>query len=334
MQQNKYSWNKTLKFSWGHIVAFISLIFISYVTYMGAFYQNGGDFVFAALKVGLLDTSLLVTFIGAQILKGTDDKFDRYLIFERILIMLTPVTFVLAMMPYNHFWNVYGKSEMIEQQFTSAINGTKAMFNDYETYAHSRIASYKTALETDGKDPIARENQLHTLELQLLSINYTTLKEQATKWIDEADRETSVWNAFLIGNVRQIEEAIRSWHTVLCSHSEPRLSSEPEGEAFDGSGESIKTAVEGLHKLTELYKDSSEVSPITLVSGLFLFLMLLFPYLLQSRNAKTLGIYSLIPMRRKTSFTLSNNSRPRGKNNHAARYDKPDNNNDIYSGTL
>lgn len=70
MQQNKYSWNKTLKFSWGHIVAFISLIFISYVTYMGAFYQNGGDFVFAALKVGLLDTSL------RDLYRRTDTKRD------------------------------------------------------------------------------------------------------------------------------------------------------------------------------------------------------------------------------------------------------------------
>ncbi len=69
MSTNKYSWNETLKFSWGHIIAFVALIFISYVTYMGDFYSNGGDFSVAAIRVFIIDIALLTTFIGSQILK-------------------------------------------------------------------------------------------------------------------------------------------------------------------------------------------------------------------------------------------------------------------------
>ena len=97
METNQYSWNQTLKFSWGHIIAFVALIFISYVMYMGDFYQNGGDFVSAAVKVGIIDFLLLVTFIGAQIIKGTDEKFNRSIIIERILICCCPLAFIFAM---------------------------------------------------------------------------------------------------------------------------------------------------------------------------------------------------------------------------------------------
>ena len=97
MANNNYSWNQTLKFSWGHIIAFIALIFISYVMYMGDFYRSGGNFTSAAIKVGIIDLCLLATFIGAQIIKGTDEKFNRSIIIERLLICLCPVVFLFAM---------------------------------------------------------------------------------------------------------------------------------------------------------------------------------------------------------------------------------------------
>ena len=67
MSENKYSWNETLKFSWGHIIAFLALVIISYVTYMGDFYDNGGNFKKSAIKVFCIDVGLIITFIVAQI---------------------------------------------------------------------------------------------------------------------------------------------------------------------------------------------------------------------------------------------------------------------------
>jgi hypothetical protein len=58
---------------------------------MGDFYSNGGNFSAAAIKVFIIDIILLITFFGAQILKGTDGKFNRSIIIERILIGLCPL---------------------------------------------------------------------------------------------------------------------------------------------------------------------------------------------------------------------------------------------------
>ena len=60
--------NETLKFSWGHIIAFVVLIFISYVSFMGITYLTDGDFLFAGLGVVIINLVLIIFFIIPQIL--------------------------------------------------------------------------------------------------------------------------------------------------------------------------------------------------------------------------------------------------------------------------
>jgi len=244
MNNNNYSWNETLKFSWGHIIAFLSLIFISYVCYMGDFYMNGGVFKMSAIKVLIIDVALLVTFIGAQILKGTDSKFDRSIIIERILICLCPIVFIWAMISYNHFWYVFSQREQIENKFNTSIEKSKEMFVNYEDYANNRISAYSNLLDSaivnkssnpvfyakvgfNGRnDAVQKDNYLKTLRLQLFSQNTDSLKNIATKWIDQANQGATVWNAFLVGNIDQIADAISNWNQALISYSKPVLSNE------------------------------------------------------------------------------------------------------------
>lgn len=246
MSTNNYSWNETLKFSWGHIIAFVALIFISYVTYMGDFYSNGGDFSAAAIKVFIIDTILLITFIGAQILKGTDGKFNRSIIIERILIGLCPIAFMWSMIPYNHYWNVYSERTHIEEMFSTSIEKSKTMFTDYNSYANNRINNYSQHLTTiinnrntnplqyknagfsSNNDALQKENYIHTLQLQLLSQNTDSLQTLALKWIESANQGASVWNAFLIGNIDKISDAIKSWNNTLIHVSEFKMSNEPD----------------------------------------------------------------------------------------------------------
>ena len=69
--------NETLKFSWGHIIAFVAMIFISYVTFMGTTYLTGGSFISGGVGVLVVNILLVVIFIIPQILKGTEKKFDK-----------------------------------------------------------------------------------------------------------------------------------------------------------------------------------------------------------------------------------------------------------------
>ena len=87
----------------------------------------------------IIDILLLCTFIGAQIYKGTDEKFKRSIIIERILICFCPIAFCWMMLTYNHFWTVLGQHEGIETKFNQAINKSKQLFTEYNTYANNRI---------------------------------------------------------------------------------------------------------------------------------------------------------------------------------------------------
>lgn len=367
MEANKYSWNQTLKFSWGHIIAFVAVIFISYGMYMGDFYKNGGNFTSAAIKVGIIDFLLLATFIGAQIIKGTDEKFDRSIIIERILICLCPIAFVFAMFPYNHFWSVFEQREQIESQFNCSIEGAKQMFVSYDKYAEKRISTYANNLDsiliarangdatlygkagfTGTNDHIKKENYVHTLDLQLRSQNTDSLKLVATKWIDEANQGASVWNAFLVGNVEQILKAIKSWHKTLQDYSEPKMSNETiRGNVvfpFDENNKSIEAATQGINSLKNIYTKTTSVKLNTIWTGIIIFLMLLFPYFLQKRNTRAEGLYFLIPGTKAKSYTKKSSPRKNMPRTEEAEKDDtiftPTNNSnhssddDIFGGTF
>lgn len=85
--------NETLKFSWGHIIAFVALIIISYLSFMGITYLTNGNFLYAGIGVLIIDVLIILFFIIPQILKGTDEKFRRKIIFERILFFSAPIVF-------------------------------------------------------------------------------------------------------------------------------------------------------------------------------------------------------------------------------------------------
>lgn len=370
MAKNKYSWNQTLKFSWGHIIAFVALIIISYVTYMGDFYQNGGDFKSAAIKVCLIDIALLVSFIGAQIYKGADEKFGRSILIERILICLCPMVFVWAMLPYNHFWTVFSEREQIESLFNKSIEKSRQMFVDYDQYSNDRIQNYEITLDSvirnktqnlseylkagfvGTNDDMIKGNYVETLKLQLLSENTDSLRQSALAWIDEANQGASIWNAFLVGNVENISNAIKGWNDKLSDVSKPVLSNESilgnDILPFDENKESYKAANNGFVELRKIYTGTNGFSLNTLWSGIILFLMILFPYFLQKRNEKAKGYYSLIP--RKNNLVTEKklhktNKKNKGYNDlglnsnideqtNTSDDDSSNQNDDIYGGTF
>ena len=356
MSYNKYSWNETLKFSWGHIIAFVALIFISYVTYMGDFYSNGGDFKSSAIKVFVIDIALILTFIGAQIYKGADEKFDRSIIIERILICLCPIAFLWAMIPYNHFWSVFSERDQIEPKFTSAIEKSRQMFVNYDQYSKDRITAYSDFLFSiiankenartaylnagfsDANDYMVRDNYIMTLSLQLLSQNTDSLRTSALQWIDEANQGASVWNAFLVGNIDMIADAIEGWNQKLYEYSVPVLSNESTNNTvspFDPNRDSFRAANAELKGLRGLFVNGNGVSVYTIITGIILFLMLLFPYILQKRNTRATGLYSLIPKSKSDTNKIHYNPNYRvdnGDDHTEEPVSQPSD--DIYGGTF
>lgn len=358
MSENIYSWNKTLKFSWGHIVAIVALIFISIIVFMGSCYENGGNFKSALFKVAFIDILLLIAFIGAQMYKSADENFDRAIIKERILICCCPIVFVWAMIPYNHFWTVFSERKNIEKSFSSTIAKSKQMFDDYNQYAEKRISSYDNSLQQaiDNMERAVNEDEIgdavntyvelgftgdndattkqifhETLQLQLKSQNTMDLEKSALDWIENANQGASIWNVFLIGNIKNISEAIDGWNTKLVEVSTPILSNEPQNTtSFDADKSSCGAVKAELKNLQDSYKQTSGIKANTVWTGIILFLFLLFPYYLQERRTKASGYYSLIPF-----LNRGSNLKPtKSHKNDSQSKEQSGSNDDIYSGTF
>ena len=144
---------------------------------------------------------------------------------------------------------------------------------------------------------------VQTLKLQLLSVNYDSLKVEATKWIDSSSKGASTWNVFLLGNTRAIRSAIHSWNEQLQAFSRNKLTNEEISgnvvKQFDGG--SFEKVDQGFNNLTSLFTQKAFPNIVAIITAVILFFALLFPYILQDRHTKSL--YRLIGMKGDESQT-------------------------------
>lgn len=279
--------NRTLKFSWGHIIAFVAVIFISYISFMGLVYLMSNvsgidDYIFILAGVGVLviDLVLITFFIIPQILKGTEEKFSKRIGFERMLIFTAPIFFILAMIPYSHFWHVFENRARVENTFSESINSAQYIFRNYDDYAKSRIEDYVQKLHS------RRNVKVQALEAQLKGRNYTQLKEDATYWLENA-QTASVWNIFTIGNIGTITEAIGKWDKTLEVFSHHKMINEYVyiRPFHDPNTETI---INDLNSLKEAYSDFEwQPTMVAIVIGFVLYILLMLPYVIQRRNTKS-----------------------------------------------
>lgn len=282
------AFNQTLKFSWGHIIAFVAMIFISYVSFMGITYFTDGDFIVAGLGVIMVNLVLVLFFIVPQILKGTDEKFKKKIVFERLLVFTAPFFYVVAMFAFAHFWSVFENRKNVETTFAQAISTTKGMFDSYEAYAINRIQAYNKNFAKSKVSKVGRDNAVEALKLQILDENYVALKESAEKWINNASSAT-IWNVFMIGNRKEIEKALDGWNASLNRFSKKIMTDEPSGVvSFSSMDPSVIKAKTTLGKVQGLYTSIGKTpTGISVVLAVILYLLLMVPYFIQRRNTKS-----------------------------------------------
>lgn len=304
--------NERLKFSWGHIFAFAALIAVCYISFMGFTYLTDGNFIYGLIGMALTALAYLLVFIGAQQLKASGVRMSRKIVAERMLLLLSPLVFVAGMVSMAHFWTVHSQNDAVVAEFQKSINGSRQLFADYDSYAAARIAAYESRLDgiiarrtadpqawaaagfKAGKEEVQKHNMLEALRLQLLSPNYTDLKDLAVRWIDNADNGATVWNVFLIGNTREIKSALLSWNSELKKMSQKTLSNEGDAASFDSG--CVADAVSGIDNIASIFTTRKAPVAEAVVFGIIVFLMLLLPYFLQARHTKS--NYRLLGKRR------------------------------------
>lgn len=303
--------NEKLQFSWGHIIAFLALIAVSYISFVGFTYLTNGNFTFALVGMGITDIVFILFFIGAQQMKASGVKMKRKIIWERIFIFGSPIVFIAGMISMSHFWTVKSQNDEIVSTFTTSINDARQLFSDYENYSNTRIENYEKGLNRiiankesdertfieagfeDNKANIQKDNMIETLRLQLLSQNYDSLQNAAIKWIDKAGHGASTWNVFLLGNTREIRNALANWENQLKSFSIKEMSNESLiGNVDHFQSDGAQKAIVGIESLTASFTTQRFPTVGAFIFGVIIYLMLLFPYILQDRHTK--NIYRII----------------------------------------
>lgn len=277
--------NKRLKFSWGHIIAFLALIFIAYVTFMGITYQTCGDWIKAGIWSGICVIVLGGCFLGAQYLKSAPRKYYKNIKWERRLLILSPLVLLVAFYPFNHFWTILSHEDEIKRDFSNAIQQAHGIFDEYETYANERRGALDLSLQQLSDDEKA--NRDDELRLLLTSQNYEDLKKEANQWIDNAAQNPSVWNIFLLGNIGDIQKTVDKWTVELHNISSKHLSCETDVQDFNTDCPAKLKCIDGLNAVI---KECSDVgfrwNTIAFVLIIVCWLLLMLPYYIQERNAR------------------------------------------------
>lgn len=308
---NNYVMNERLRFSWGHIIAFVALIIVSYVSFVGFTYLSDGNFIFGACGMVVTDLMFLFVFIGAQQLKASSFKMKKKIVWERTLILVSPLIFCAGMVAMSHFWTVRSLNDEVVEQFNSALDNGQKIFTDYEAYANGRIENYSRNLDKiiaarqsnpqmyaragfqQSLESVQKDNMVEVLKLQLLSSNYDSLKTLADEWIDKAHNGASTLNVFLLGNTRDIHDALINWEDVLKGYTTKRLSNEqllgPVEPFESNAGRASARELEGLGTT---FTQQKIPTASAIIFGVIIYLMMIFPYFIQERHSKS--VYSLM----------------------------------------
>ncbi|MDE6296461.1 MAG: hypothetical protein K2L89_01320 [Muribaculaceae bacterium] len=315
--------NERLNFSWGHIIAFLALLLISYISFMGLTYLTNGNFTFSIVGMIIIDLVYLAVFIGAQMLKGSGVKMDRKIKMERVLIFASPAIFIAGMIFMSHFFTVNRQEEEIRKVFNASIGDTRQLFADYENYTRERMENYDKMLTGIISDPakadlykkagfvkekenVQKENMKETLHLQLNSPSYASVKESALKWIDDAQNGATTWNVFILGNTKEIKETIKNWEEQLRSFSSKKMSNEElAGPVPEFKSQGAQAALNGLEKLNVTFTTQKFPTIWAIIFGIVVYFMLILPYLLQRRHTKSQYEGLLKKKNRDTGFSIN-----------------------------
>ena len=300
--------NKHLKFSWGHILCFLALILISYVSFLGTSYLTRGNFVVAAFVMLLVALLLLVVFIGAQMLKASAQHFRRWIVFERFLVFASPFVFLSVMLPFFHFAAVHSKNNVVVKHFEKATRASIQLLDDYDSYTKKRIENYEKMLdkvsadEDDSKkqacgfsgsyEQIQKQSMVKALRLQLLPNSYQQLRKEALAWSQKSLNGVSTWNVFMMGNTQEMKQAIHQWSNSLSELSARKLNNEEfQGMntvmPFSPQGQQLNLIDKELDIVEQTLTTFSMPPVGSLLGGLALYLALLLPYLIQDRHSKS-----------------------------------------------
>lgn len=280
--------HKKLKFSFGHIMAFIAMIFWCYITFLSISYFTGGDYLLGASISIIITIVLLVLSFCLPLLKAVNNKFEKFIIRERLVFGFMTIICLCAFIPYSHFWTVKAHEDRIYKCFEQSLQTSAQLFTDYDVYSEERFTALDNSLKEEGVDSFSAMIKMKGLVLELQPESYISFKEEAIEWIEKSKKTISIWNVFLMGDVYHISESMLSWHNLLQRMSSHTLGLEPDGTESFNMQENVNSSKQELLNVVPLYTETNFPIPIAWITGLFALFMFYLPWLIQKRSPKSL----------------------------------------------
>ena len=288
--------HEKLKFSFGHIIAFVVLIFWGYVTFVGVTYYTGGNYMFGGIIAAIISVLLLLLLFRLQLLKSVNQQFEKYIKHERATLVVFTSVCCIAFVPYSHFWTVESYGDYIKDSFEQSLQVSRKLFSEYDAYSVERIAIVESKtdsldLHSDDNVFIRHHAMLRGLRLQLLPEKYINLERKSLEWVEQSEKTISIWNVFLMGNIDVISNSMQTWHSVMSGLSEYVTDEEKNytGSVLPFDRMNIvdeSTAI--LNTVTPMYMTAEFPKPMAWITGLVAIFLLYLPWIIQRRSPKSL----------------------------------------------
>ena len=288
--------HEKLKFSFGHIIAFVVLIFWGYVTFVGVTYYTGGNYMFGGIIAAIISVLLLLLLFRLQLLKSVNQQFEKYIKHERAALVVFTLVCCIAFVPYSHFWTVESHRDDIKNSFEQSLQVSRKLFSEYDAYSAERIAFVESKtdsldLHSDDNVFIRHHAMLRGLRLQLLPEKYINLERKSLEWVEQSEKTISIWNVFLMGNIDVISNSMQTWHSVMSGLSEYVTDEEKNYTGSVQPFDCLKIVDEStamLNTVTPMYMTAEFPKPMAWITGFIAIFLLYLPWIIQRRSPKSL----------------------------------------------
>lgn len=296
-----------VKFSLAAVLSGIAAITFGFVSFLGINFMWKGEVMKSVLAALTISAVLVLIVLLAKKIKSARRNFKNNALYEIILLALYFVVAFITIIPFSHYFTVRDRKEEIKSKIVDDVNNTKKMFVAYDTNAKNRVEVYEGQLKTaingqqfNNADYLAmgfqntgesntkqKERLMRIFEDDLMPDQYDSTKVTAMKWLDDAEQIATEWKPIgLMDVVKTIDLESNKWLSEVKKYDQSTSKANREPFEYQISFAGIDS------ELTE----KNPPTFVALLSGILLYLLILFPYWFGARDNRSSGLWqSLFP---------------------------------------
>ena len=280
-----------------YLIPLAICLVIGYYSFLGFNFYSLGDIKQSLVNSSIWISLLFVAVCSLRLLKMAQSNFGVFILIEISALLAVGFLFTKILEPFNHYFSVTARKELIESKITPALSSAPVMYVDYYTYVNARISSYETALRsavankrvfqaeydkfgfdsTNVNDQI--DFKLYEIRSNLIPSNLDTIRQQNAKWYEETKEALNSWKPIsVVGNLVLLNNKI----DVDIQHLEELSKFRSENE----------TAVDfyfviPIESIRQEFQVMESYSLMSLILLILLFLLSLLLYIFSKRNHKS-----------------------------------------------